>query len=148
MTLEALESRTLLSVFTVDRLTDSAFGQGSGQAGDLRYCIQNAVNDGDVIAFGVTGTIRLGAALPDLTHSLNIAGPGADLLTVSGDHVTRVFNIAAAVSVAISGLTIADGQVGIGVNGGGIDNAGMLTVADCAFNGNTTPAVVGGGISN
>jgi hypothetical protein len=48
--LETLEARTLLSVFTVDRLTD--LGQGSGLNGDLRYCITQA-QDGDRITFGV-----------------------------------------------------------------------------------------------
>jgi hypothetical protein len=145
LTLEALESRTLLSVFTVDRLTDSSSGQGSGQAGDLRYCILSAVHDGDAITFGVMGIIQLSAALPDIIHGINIAGPGADLVTVSGNHLFRVFNIAAEVDVTISGLTIASGQVGTGVNGAGIDNAGTLTVVDCVFSGNSTPAVVGGG---
>jgi predicted outer membrane repeat protein len=134
-----------LSVWTVDRLTDSFGGQGSGQAGDLRYCLRGAITDGDIITFAVTGTIKLSTVLPDIVHGLSIAGPGADLLTVSGNHVTRVFNIAAAVNVAISRLTMADGQVGLGVNGGGIYNAGTLTVADCALNGNSTPFVIGGG---
>ena len=145
LTLEPLESRTLLSVWTVDRLTDGSGGQGSGQAGDLRYCLTNAA-DGDVVTFGVTGTIQLRGALPDVTQRLSIAGPGADALTVSGNHLTRVLNITAAADVAISGLTIADGQVAAHVNGGGIYNAGTLTVADSTFSGNSTPAVVSGGL--
>jgi hypothetical protein len=145
--LEILESRTLLSAFTVDRLTDDNLaggGEGSGRAGDLRYCLTNAA-DGDVVTFGVTGTIWLSGALPDVTQRLSIAGPGADALTVSGNHLTRVLNIAAAADVVIFGLTIADGQVAAGVNGGGISNAGTLTIDDCALNGNITPAVVVGG---
>jgi hypothetical protein len=140
-----LESRTLLSVFTVDRLTDSASGQGFGPTGDLRFCIRNAINDGDIITFGVTGTITLTSALPDIIHGIRITGPGADLLTVSGNHMTRVFNIAVAVPVVISGLTIADGQLGLGVNGAGINSVGILTVADCVFSGNSTPTVLAGG---
>jgi hypothetical protein len=64
LSLGLLESRTLLSAFTVDRLTDNnpaSGGQGSDQVGDLRYCVTNAV-DGDVITFGVTGIITLGGA--------------------------------------------------------------------------------------
>ena len=49
--LELLESRTLLSTFTVDHLVDDMVGQG--QSGSLRYCITNAT-DGDSIQFGVT----------------------------------------------------------------------------------------------
>src|SRR5262245_7916995 len=78
---EVLEARHLLSTYVVDRLTHT--GAGSDLAGDLRYCINHAA-DGDAITFGVTGTINLAGALPHLTHSISIEGPGADLLTVSG----------------------------------------------------------------
>src|SRR6266849_2577185 len=57
--LEALEDRTLLSTFMVDRLTD--MGEGSDLAGDLRYCITQAAN-GDSIQFGVQGVINLTGA--------------------------------------------------------------------------------------
>ena len=74
---EVLEDRTLLSVYTVDRLTD--FGQGNGLAGDLRYCILNAL-PGDTISFGVIGTITLTRALAeklkDLKTPLRIAWSG------------------------------------------------------------------------
>jgi hypothetical protein len=76
--LEALESRTLLSVCTVDRLTDNnpaGGGEGGNGMDDLRYWITNAT-DGNDIKFGVTGTINLTGALPDLTHSISIEGPG------------------------------------------------------------------------
>jgi hypothetical protein len=81
LSVEVLEDRTLPSTFVVDRLTDT--GAGSGLTGDLRYCITNAV-DNDKITFddSVTGTIRLSGALPDLSHSVSIEGPGANLLTV------------------------------------------------------------------
>jgi hypothetical protein len=149
LVLEALESRTLLSGFTVDRLTDNdpaGGGEGAALAGDLRYCLTQA-GDGDAIAFGVTGTIKLVAALPDLTQNISIAGPGADLLTVSGNHVSRVFNIAAGADVAISGLTIADGTApAANGGGGGIYNAGTLAVTDSTLSDNTTFS--GGGIDN
>ena len=77
--LEALEGRTLLSVCTVDRLTD--VGEGKEMMGDLRYCIEQA-QDEDSIQFAVKGTINLTRALPDLTRSISIDGLGADLLTV------------------------------------------------------------------
>ena len=77
--LEILEDRLLLSVFTVDRLTDT--GDGANLAGDLRYCITQAA-DGDSIQFGVQGVINLTGALPDLTHSISMEGPGQDMLTV------------------------------------------------------------------
>jgi hypothetical protein len=72
---EALEARTLLSAYTVDRLTDA--GQGSGLAGDLRYCISQAQN-GDRITFaeGEHGVLNLTGPLPNLTRSVSIVGPG------------------------------------------------------------------------
>src|SRR6266571_2709405 len=78
--LEALEDRTLLSVYTVDRLADT--GAGSDLAGDLRYCITHATSGEDTITFGVAGTINLTKALPDLSKSVTIEGPGPDQLTV------------------------------------------------------------------
>jgi hypothetical protein len=68
--LEALENRTLLSTFTVDRLTDR--GEGTNLAGDIRYCITQAAN-GDNIQFGVQGVINLTRSLPDLTKSVSEA---------------------------------------------------------------------------
>jgi len=55
--LEILEDRTLLSVYTVDRLSDT--GAGSGLTGDLRYCITHATSGQDTIQFSVNGTINL-----------------------------------------------------------------------------------------
>src|SRR5262249_60219394 len=67
---------------------------------------------------------------------------------VSGNHASRVFNIAATFTVDISGLTIADGSVGIAF-GGGILNAGTLTVTDSTLSGNSVGVGgQGGGIFN
>src|SRR5438132_2896934 len=107
--LEALEDRLLPSVFTVDRLTDA--GQGSGLAGDLRYCLTQATSGQDTIAFSVTGTINLTKALPELSKSVSIGGPRPDLLTVRRDTggSYRIFTVDSTATVAITGLTIANG---------------------------------------
>src|SRR5262249_55466539 len=73
----------------------------------------------------------------DLTDDVRITGPGADKLTVSGSHLSRVFKVEAGETVSISGLTIAEGNAGNAANGGGIDNFGTLTVRDCVFSGNS-----------
>jgi parallel beta-helix repeat protein len=156
-----MESRTLLSTFTVDHLADDMVGQG--QSGSLRYCITNAT-DGDDIQFSVTGTINLTGALPDLTHSISIEGPGADLLTVRGSGASYpTFTVGSAATVVLSGLTISGNSLGIGNYagtltltdctvsgnyGGGIFNNqhGMLTLTDCTVSGNS--AYMGGGIYN
>src|SRR5262245_15095336 len=121
--LEVLGDRSLLSVCLVDRLTD--VGEGKDLVGDLRYCLTQA-QDGDRIRFGVTGTINLTRALPDLTRSISIDGPGANLLTVRRDTggSYRIFTVAGGTQVAISGLTVANGGGAGLVEGGGIFNAG------------------------
>jgi len=147
--LEILEDRTLLSVCTVDRLSDT--GDGSGLMGDLRYCITTAT-DGDTITFadGLAGTINLTRALPDLTHSISIAGPGPDMLTVrrdsGGDY--RIFRVVSGPTVVLTGLTITNG---LAADGAGILNNGTLTLTNATVSGNSTPYVYGasgGGISN
>jgi hypothetical protein len=144
--LEVLEDRTLLSTYLVDHLADDLVG--SGTSGSLRYAITQAVN-GDAINFGVTGTINLTGGLPDLTQNISINGPGTNLLTVSGNHATRIFTVPfAATVVTISGLTIANGVSGQNVNGGGgIFNRGHLTLSNCTVTQNQSGGD-GGGISN
>jgi hypothetical protein len=135
--LEILEDRTLPSTFLVDHLADDTMG--SGLTGSLRYALTQAA-DNDHITFGVTGTINLTGALPDLTHSISIDGPGASLMTVRRDTGGnyRIFTVAGATTVSISGLTITNGLVieERFAAGGGIDNAGTLTVSNCTISGN------------
>ncbi len=144
---ETLEDRTLLSTCHVTRLSDA--GIGMGFRGDLRYCI-NKVNTNpgaDIIDFHVTGTINLTGALPDLASDIDIQGPGAASLTVRRDTGGgyRVFTIPAGQTVGISGLTITNGNSQFG---GGINNAGALTVSAAAITANGGSNGAGGGIYN
>src|SRR5271166_241169 len=134
LTLEPLESRALLSTFTVNSLGDT--GTGSGLSGDLRYVItQVDQTPGDnTINFAVTGTITLNSALPVLSNTTgvtDIEGPGANLLTVSGNNAVRVFTVDTGVTATLTGLTISGGSTG--GFGGGIFNAGTLNVTDCTI---------------
>jgi hypothetical protein len=144
--LEFLECRNLPSTYVVDRLTDA--GAGSGLAGDLRYCLMQAA-DGDAVTFAVTGTINLTGGELAITRSLEVEGPGAGHLAVSGNHDSRVFDIGGGVTVTIAGLTIANGRAGYysGDFGGGIYNAGTLTVSNSTITGNSA-FLAGGGIYN
>ena len=114
------------ATYTVANLNDSG-------ADSLRAAISSvdADSSADTINFSVTGTITLHSALPAITNSVTITGPGANLLTVSGGGSYQVFNIGSGVTVSISGLTIASGNTT--GNGGGIANGGTLTVSDCNF---------------
>src|SRR5262249_48309582 len=130
-----LEDRTLPS--TVMNLADS--GPGS-----LRDAIAStpAGGPGDFEP-GLSGIITLTSGELAINKDLSIAGPGASVITVSGNHASRVFDIAAPETVAIAGLTIADGR---SLSGGGILNAGTLTVTDSTLSGNS--ATFGGGFYN
>jgi len=140
----AIPSYAAAETFVVDRLTDT--GEGEGLAGDLRYCITNAISGEDVITFEVGGIIALTSALPALTRSISIEGPGASLLTVGPDAVcdpVRIETIFTVVNapVSISGLTVANAcQIGI-------HNFGTLTLSNATVSGNGGGRY-GGGIWN
>jgi hypothetical protein len=103
--------------------------------------------DGDDIQFGVTGTINLTRALPDLTHSINIEGPGPDQLTVRRNTglAYPIFTVGRGPTV-LSGLTVANGFSALDLDGGGIVNGGTLTLNNTIVSGNSAP--IGGGIFN
>ena len=150
---ERLESRLLLSTYTVTNLNDS--GPGS-----LRDAIeQTNTNPGpDAINFasGLSGTITLGGTQLEISRDLTIDGPGIDALTVDGNNVSRVFLIDPNVTAWIKGITITGGYVN-GSFGGGILNGGTLTLTSSAVSGSYARTVDtgggfisgnGGGISN
>ena len=147
---------SLPNVYTVD-LT-SASGAGSGSAGDLVYTIglanANTNPFGSIIQFDPTvfaspQTITLASTLElsETAGSEAIDGPGASIVTVSGGGAVGVFSVTSGVIATISGLTISGGFAG---QGGGIDNAGTLTVNSSTIANNSTPAASsgGGGIYN
>lgn len=133
--------------FTVANTSDSG-------AGSLREAI-SAANDSsgpDTIEFAenVAGTITLVSALPPMVDDVSINGPGAAVLTVSGDDLVRPFSIAAGVEVLISGLTVtggfAPGSAGeIPGDGGGIRNDGTLEIRNCIVSGNASSEFGSGG---
>jgi hypothetical protein len=137
-----LEGRCLLS--TVTNLNDSGLGS-------LRQAIADAPITGTVdFQTGLTGTITLTSAPLTINNVLTVAGPGASVITVSGNKARQVFTITAQSIVTISGLTIANGSTTAdGVVGAGISNGGFLTMTGCILSGNSAPnAGPGGGINN
>ena len=142
-TLEFLEVRSLPSILTVTDLSDN-------DPGSLRAMINQAA-PGDTINFadGLQGTIMLTSGELAITNSLAIEGPGADQITVNGNNASRVFDISPGAKVTIAGLTISNGRVeasstssDVYVFGGGIYNAGTLTLSNCTVSGNTVQADV------
>ncbi len=156
------------TVYTVN-LT-SANGTGSGNSGDLVYVIGQAdanVNPaGSVVQFDPTvfatpQTITLSSPLQlaEPSGPLLIDGPGAGLVTISGNNAMEVVDVASGAVATLSGLTISGGSTGIvaqefstltasgstisGNGEGGIANAGNLSLVDSAVSANT-----GGGLNN
>ncbi len=86
--------------------------------GTLReaLAVAEANGEADTITFAVTGTIVLASSLPTINTDVDIEGPGAGLLTISGGAAVRVLRLAGGI-VAIRELTIADG-LARGENGG------------------------------
>jgi len=146
----AVQTNYLLVTTTAD-VSDSPSGCSStgGAPCSLRDALGLAASGGTDIAFapGVIGVITLTTPLPAITGNLDLVGPGANLLTISGggsSAVGAIFNLSSS-NAALSGITIANGNNG--ARGGGISNAGTLTLSNSALSGNVA-RVIGGGIYN
>ena len=124
---------TRAATVVVTNLADS--GPGS-----LRAALASA-QGGDVITFAVTGTITNSSAELVISNNLDVIGPGANTLAVSGKNLNRAFHILSGAAVSFSGLTIRDGHAangGVGItqsgdDGGGIYSAGSLALTNCTI---------------
>ena len=131
-----------------------AYSTVDSGGGSLRTALGHANQaGGSVVIVTATGVIELASVLPPISSDMQILGPGANNLTVSGSGTYQVFNITSGVSVAMAGLTISGGTVS-GSIGGGIANAGTLSLTNCTVANNSAVAVTGvvsgdgGGIAN
>ena len=142
--------------------------QDSG-AGSLRGTVA-AAGAGDTIVFNIptsdpgydpsTGvfTIYMAGEIV-IDKDLTITGPSAANIALSGNHISRIFNVTTG-TVAISNLSLIDGKAkgadaspyevphepGMPGVGGAVLNQGTLTITRCAFRRNT--ALGGAGSSN
>jgi len=112
-------------IITVTNTNDS--GPGS-----LRQALVDA-NDGDTIAFTVTGTIGLTSGGLLIAKNVTISGPGPKKLSIDGNQAIFVFGVFPGKSVTIFGLTIRNAEAGAGV----WNEQGTLTVSDCAVTDNS-----------
>jgi hypothetical protein len=113
--------------------------------GSLREAIANASQCTTITFANGISFITLTSAELMIDKSLTINGPGANLLTISGNGAQRVFTVNRGTNVVLNGLTIANGAAGSN-DGGGISNNGYLTVSNSTITGNS--ADDGGGIHN
>ncbi len=128
------------AAFVVTNLNDSG-------AGSLRAAIQNANGSAghDTITFNLIGcpcVIPLSSTLV-ITDALTLSGPGASSLALDGGHTIQVIRTTN-VPVAISGLTIRNGNSGLANSGGGINAGGVLTLTQVTVQGNTADDYGGG----
>ena len=139
----------------VDTAVDESDGDFSAGDLSLREAIEltNANPGADTIAFaaslaGSTITLTLGELT--ITDDLTITGLGADQLTISGNHASRIFRVDNAapttITVAIRGLSLVNGYRPSTPYGGGIINQESLTVEGCTLANNSSG--YGGGIRN
>ena len=109
----------------------NAFDSGPGS---LRDAIAIAL-PGDTINVMVSGTVTLTSGPLLIRKNLTINGPGASNLAISGNDSSRVVTIdVTTADVAISGFTIRNGSADYG---GGILNAGRLTLIDIVVSGHS-----------
>jgi CSLREA domain-containing protein len=130
------------ATFTVTKVADTNDGTCDADC-SLREAITAASNavGNDTIAFAsaVSGTITLINGELPITTNITLTGPGADLLTISGNNTSRIFNVGEA-NFSVSGLTLAKGaHVTAGyvlAEGGAIINYGNLTLRRCVLRDN------------
>jgi len=122
---------------------------GDAGPGSLRRAVldANAAPGADAVAFapGLTGTIPLSSGEIPIKDSLTINGPGAAVLTVSGNDLSRIFHVentaaAAPIDVTLSGLTLTRGSAVAGVTAGGaiLADRENLTILDSVISDSTS----------
>jgi len=116
----------------------------------LRDAIANA-KPGDIITFDTSWhgqTIALNGTELYIDKNITINAGNANV-TIDANEQSRVFNVAAGTTVELVGLTITGGKTS--GNGGGILNAGVLTLNNCVVKENEmeartlSPTVMSGG---
>ncbi len=152
---------TVPTVFTVNSAADP--GDGTCDATctlrDAIIAANASVTGSELIAFSsafnAPQTIDLQTALPDISKSVTINGPGANLLTVrrspSAGTNFRIFTIGGGIAngVTISGMTISNGNAtgfGDGSGGGISSNQSSLVLTNVHVAGNRS-GIAGGGVS-
>jgi len=142
-----------LAVFciTASAATITVANTNDSGAGSLRQALTDAA-PGDTINFDATvfsspQTITLTSGQLVIDKDLTIQGPGASLLSISGNsYGYSVFSINSGVTATLDGISIKEGRGGFIGGGGGINNGGTLTVTNSTISNNG--AYVGGGIAN
>jgi hypothetical protein len=147
-TLSALEDRTNPAPFVVKNTNDA----GTDSLRAALIGVNASADATNTVTFldGLTGTIPLSSDLPVVTKSVDIQGPGALAINVTGANNFKVFRfndgLAGAIDVSVSGLTISNGKNDVDGGGGIFSENENVTVRDAVIRNNTAGAANGGGI--
>ncbi|MEW5835207.1 MAG: DUF4347 domain-containing protein, partial [Pseudomonadota bacterium] len=167
VTTGSIEARPVLSAvdeagYTHDLATLTVTSAADSGTGTLRAEIA-AAQSGDTITFDTVSmggaTITLSSGQLTISKNLTIEGDldgnGTPDITINANYTSRVFNIGSGTTVTLDGLVIEHGlAVGNGGNGGsaattamggGIFNAGTLTLNDVSVINNAAAGGGGGG---
>jgi hypothetical protein len=144
----------LLALLSVHRATAATFmvtSLANSGLGSLRQAVRkaNASKGADQVVFapGLTGTITLTTGEILITDPLVIHGPGAGVITVSGNDRSRIFHVensgvAAPIDVTLSGLKLTRGFSASGLVAGGavFAESENLTIVDSVISDSTSGA--------
>ncbi len=106
--------------------------QGSGP-GSLAQAVATD-DDGSAIVFA-PGFSSITAVPMVIAYNIAIEGPGANVLTLNGAHLSQLFKVEPGITATIAGLTLAGGLAAN--TGGAVDNLGILTLLNDVLTGNT-----------
>jgi hypothetical protein len=95
--------------------------------GSLRDAVA-AASGGDTIVFAVFGAITLTGGEIAIQKSLDIEGPGAYLLALSGNDRSRIFHVVGGATVTVAGLTLTHGRATEPIGGAAILNLSSTTI--------------------
>ena len=115
-----------------------------GSAGTLRDAVANACF-GNTVTFllDTNSTITLGGTPIAIGKDITIVGQ-ENVVRISGNHASGIFEVASGGSAALDRLTLADGNAAAG---GAVSNLGTLRVTNSTLIGNVA-VTAGGAIDN
>jgi CSLREA domain-containing protein len=117
---------------------DGFLGGGAGMS--LREAIKYSVS-GDIVTFGVKGTVTLSLGQLVIDHNLTIQGTAAETLLVNANSASRAILVNAGVTADISNIDVANGSTsGAGTQGANIRNQGTLHLSYGTISGGSTTA--------
>ena len=157
-----IESANVLSTLSMSEYqwglaTWTATNNANTGVGSLRAALASAQN-GDIVTFGTSMTVQLTSELlinKSITVDGDLNNDGVADVTLDGQYKTRVVEITSGSTVTLDGLVITRGLVSgnggnggygaTGAMGGGIFNAGILTLNNVSVTGNAAAGGGGGG---